>query len=96
MGSITATKIELSLATDLKEISNEYRAALIAFDEQARKLKELKGQLSSKRQNAIGMSAKFGAQAKELGIDPTSNKDYSELERLMDSPTLASPLYKSA
>lgn len=93
MGSIKA--IQLSIATDLKEIANEYRIALVAFEDQASKLKSLKSSVESKRQNAVGMLAKYGASSKELGVDPYTNKDYEMLNRMLTSPTLNSSIFKA-
>lgn len=94
MGTIKG--IQLSVATDLKEITNEYRAALVAFDDAAAKLKTLKSNVENKKQNAIGMAAKYSAQSKELAVDPSLNKDYDAITRLLSSPTLSSSLYKNA
>lgn len=94
MGSIKA--IQLSIASDLKEVANEYRMALVAFEDQAAKLKQLKDNVESKRQNSVGMLAKYGAQSKELAVDPYTNKDYEMLDRMLKSPTLSTSIYKNS
>lgn len=85
----------MSIATDLKEITNEYRMALVAFEDAAAKLKQLKQNVESKRQNSVGMQAKFAAQSKELAVDPYLNKDFEMLDRMLKSPTLSTSVYKN-